>query len=99
MAASGRKGFEVFVSKVPWTAATKEIREYFMQFGHVKKCLLPFNRETGFHKGFCWVAFSTQEGLEKTLQTDSHIIDGTKLYVQWNRKPFGKANNHEAEDI
>uniref|UniRef100_A0A673N147 SRA stem-loop interacting RNA binding protein n=1 Tax=Sinocyclocheilus rhinocerous TaxID=307959 RepID=A0A673N147_9TELE len=88
-AAAGKKVFEVFVSKVPWTV-----------FGQVKKCLLPFDKETGFHRGFCWIGFTTEEGLQNALQKDPHIIEGAKLQVQKNRKPFsGRKSNKEAEDI
>ncbi|KAF3844303.1 hypothetical protein F7725_007466 [Dissostichus mawsoni] len=72
MAAPSKKVFEVFVSKIPWTLAGKEMKEYFAQFGPVKKCLLPFDKETGFHKGFCWVGFTTEEGLNNALQKDPH---------------------------
>uniref|UniRef100_A0A673MZY0 SRA stem-loop interacting RNA binding protein n=1 Tax=Sinocyclocheilus rhinocerous TaxID=307959 RepID=A0A673MZY0_9TELE len=65
--AAGKKVFEVFVSKVPWT------------FGQVKKCLLPFDKETGFHRGFCWIGFTTEEGLQNALQKDPHIIEGAKV--------------------
>ncbi|XP_067311843.1 SRA stem-loop-interacting RNA-binding protein, mitochondrial [Pseudorasbora parva] len=96
--AAGKKVFEVFVSKVPWTIATKEIKEYFGQFGQVKKCLLPFDKETGFHRGFCWIGFTTEEGLQNALQKDPHLIEGAKLQVQKNRKPFsGRRLNKEAE--
>ncbi|XP_051723757.1 SRA stem-loop-interacting RNA-binding protein, mitochondrial [Ctenopharyngodon idella] len=98
--AAGKKVFEVFVSKVPWTIATKEVKEYFGQFGQVKKCLLPFDKETGFHRGFCWIGFTTEEGLQNALQKDPHFIEGAKLQVQKNRKPFsGRRSNKEAEDI
>ncbi|KAF4102068.1 SRA stem-loop-interacting RNA-binding protein, mitochondrial [Onychostoma macrolepis] len=98
--AASKKVFEVFVSKVPWTVATREMKEYFGQFGQVKKCLLPFDKETGFHKGFCWVGFTTEEGLHNALQKDPHIIEGAKLQVQKNRKQFsGRKSNKEADDI
>lgn len=98
--ANGKKVFEVFVSKVPWTIATKEIREYFAQFGQVKKCLLPFDKETGFHRGFCWIGYTSEEGLQNALQKDPHFIEGAKLQVQKNRKPFfEKKSNKEAEDV
>ncbi|XP_073683344.1 SRA stem-loop-interacting RNA-binding protein, mitochondrial [Garra rufa] len=99
-ATAGKKVFEVFVSKVPWTVATREIREYFGQFGQVKRCLLPFDKETGFHRGFCWIGFHTEEGLQNVLQKDPHIIEGAKLQVQKNRKPFSERKpNKETEDI
>ncbi|XP_047467765.1 SRA stem-loop-interacting RNA-binding protein, mitochondrial [Mugil cephalus] len=90
MAAATKKVFEAFVSKIPWTVATKEMREYFSQFGSVKKCRLPFDKETGFHRGFCWVYFATEEGLNNALQKDPHMLEGAKLHVQRNRPPFSE---------
>ncbi|XP_012692317.1 SRA stem-loop-interacting RNA-binding protein, mitochondrial [Clupea harengus] len=99
MAAAGKKVFEVFVSRVPWTVASKEMKEYFGQFGNVKKCLMPFDKETGFHRGFCWVGFSSEEGLQNALQKDPHAIEGSKLQVQRNRKAFvGKRPGKEEEE-
>ncbi|XP_011488442.2 SRA stem-loop-interacting RNA-binding protein, mitochondrial [Oryzias latipes] len=98
MAASSKKVFELFVSKVPWTAASKEVRDYFGQFGLVKKCLLPFDKETGFHRGFCWIGFTTEEGLNNALQKDPHVLEGAKLQVQRNRRPFaGQKSSRDAE--
>ncbi|XP_045919656.1 SRA stem-loop-interacting RNA-binding protein, mitochondrial [Micropterus dolomieu] len=97
-AATSKKVFEVFVSKIPWTIASKEMREYFGQFGPVKKCLLPFDKETGFHRGFCWIGFSTEEGLNNALQKDPHMLEGAKLQVQRNRRPFaGQKSNKDSE--
>ncbi|CAL8271280.1 unnamed protein product [Merluccius merluccius] len=88
MAASSKKVFEVFVTKVPWTVAMSQMREYFGQFGQVKRCLLPFDKETGFHRGFCWVGFATEDGLVNALQKDSHVLEGATLQVQKNRRPL-----------
>ncbi|XP_063295743.1 SRA stem-loop-interacting RNA-binding protein, mitochondrial [Pelobates fuscus] len=85
MAAQARKVYEVFVSQIPWTLATRELKEYFSQFGTIKKCLLPFDKETGFHKGYSWVTFAAEEGLQNTLQKDTHLIEGAKLQVQLKR--------------
>ncbi|XP_030574895.1 SRA stem-loop-interacting RNA-binding protein, mitochondrial [Archocentrus centrarchus] len=96
--AASKKVFEVFVSKVPWTVAAKEMKEYFGQFGAVKKCLLPFDKETGFHRGFCWIGFSTEEGLNNVLQKDPHMLEGVKLQVQRNRRPYGgQRSNRDVE--
>ncbi|KAK6304795.1 hypothetical protein J4Q44_G00253810 [Coregonus suidteri] len=96
MASSSKKVFEVFVSKIPWTIASKEMKEYFGQFGQVKKCLLPFDKETGFHRGFCWIGYTSEEGLHNALQKDPHMLEGAKLQVQRNRKVFtGQRTNKE----
>ncbi|XP_038629741.1 SRA stem-loop-interacting RNA-binding protein, mitochondrial [Scyliorhinus canicula] len=97
-AAPSRRSFEIFVSRIPWTLASKEIKEYFGQFGLVKKCLLPFDKETGFHRGFCWVGFNTEEGLQNALQKEPHLIEGAKLQVQRNKKLFqGRRPNKVTE--
>uniref|UniRef100_A0A8C5CQ59 SRA stem-loop interacting RNA binding protein n=1 Tax=Gadus morhua TaxID=8049 RepID=A0A8C5CQ59_GADMO len=83
-AAVPKKVFEVFVSKIPWTIAMKEVREYFGQFGQVKKCLLPFDKETGFHRGFCW--------------KDPHTLEGAKIQVQKNRRSFAAVKTNKDSD-
>ncbi|XP_022432138.1 SRA stem-loop-interacting RNA-binding protein, mitochondrial isoform X2 [Delphinapterus leucas] len=71
-----------FVRKIPWTAASSELREHFSQFGHVRKCTVPFDKETGFHRGMGWIQFSSEEELHNALQQENHVIDGVKLHVQ-----------------
>ncbi|NXA31688.1 SLIRP protein, partial [Eudromia elegans] len=74
-----RRVFDLFVADVPWTVSNKELREYFSQFGAVQRCHLPFDRDTGFHKRFCWIKFSSPEGVQNVLQKDSHILEGAKV--------------------
>ncbi|EDL02953.1 RIKEN cDNA 1810035L17, isoform CRA_b [Mus musculus] len=91
MAASAIKGLSAlrsstgrpiaFVRKIPWTAAASELREHFAQFGHVRRCTVPFDKETGFHRGMGWVQFSSQEELQNALQQEHHIIDGVKVSI------------------
>uniref|UniRef100_A0A2K6R3P8 SRA stem-loop-interacting RNA-binding protein, mitochondrial n=1 Tax=Rhinopithecus roxellana TaxID=61622 RepID=A0A2K6R3P8_RHIRO len=71
-----------FVRKIPWTAASSQLKEYFAQFGRVKRCIVPFDKETGFHRGLGWVQFSSEEELQNALQQEYHIIDGVKVQVQ-----------------
>lgn len=99
-AGASRRMFEAFVARVPWTASANEIREYFGQFGTVRKCMLPFDKETGFHKGFCWVGFSTEEGLKNTLQKETHILEGVKLEVkqQQNRNFLQQHSDRRTAD-
>ncbi|KAL4664951.1 hypothetical protein H8957_012584 [Semnopithecus entellus] len=87
-----------FVRKIPWTAASSQLKEYFAQFGHVKRCIVPFDKETGFHRGLGWVQFSSEEELQTALQQEYHIIDGVKLRVPSFRNPcFGtQANGRKA---
>ncbi|XP_021111603.1 SRA stem-loop-interacting RNA-binding protein, mitochondrial-like [Heterocephalus glaber] len=71
-----------FVRKIPWTATANELRKHFAQFGHIRKCILPFDKETGFHKGMCWIYFSSEEALQNAVQHENHISDGVKVHIQ-----------------
>uniref|UniRef100_A0A8D0BEV4 RRM domain-containing protein n=1 Tax=Salvator merianae TaxID=96440 RepID=A0A8D0BEV4_SALMN len=77
----------IFVFHIPWTVAKDGVREYFGQFDIVRRCSLPFDRETGFHKGLCWVEFSSAEAVSNALQNGTHITEGVKLLVQINEHP------------
>ena len=71
----------MLVRKTPWTVASSELREHFAQLGHVQKCTVPFDKQTGFHRGRGWIQFSSKE-LHNALQQEIHITDGVKLLVQ-----------------
>ncbi|XP_021258149.1 SRA stem-loop-interacting RNA-binding protein, mitochondrial [Numida meleagris] len=77
-----RRLFDIFVAEVPWTVSSKELKEYFSQFGSVQRCQLPFDKDTGFHKRYCWIKFSSPEEVQNVLQKDSHILEGAKLSLR-----------------
>ncbi|XP_057236279.1 SRA stem-loop-interacting RNA-binding protein, mitochondrial [Malurus melanocephalus] len=83
--AAGRRSrrlFDIFVAEIPWTVSSKELKEYFSQFGSVQRCQLPFDRDTGFHKRYCWIKFSAPEYVQNVLQKDSHVLEGSKLALK-----------------
>lgn len=84
-----------------FSSYTGELREHFAQFGHIRKCNLPFDRETGFHRGMGWIHFSSEEELQNALQHDSHVIDGVKLQVQAQRPKVlqGDQTSDEEKDF
>ncbi|XP_032044742.1 SRA stem-loop-interacting RNA-binding protein, mitochondrial [Aythya fuligula] len=90
-----RRGFDIFVADVPWTVSSKELKEYFAQFGAVQRCQLPFDKDTGFHKRYCWIKFSSPEDVQNTLQKDSHILEGSKLSVKLQQS---RRFNQQKED-
>ncbi|XP_040455551.1 SRA stem-loop-interacting RNA-binding protein, mitochondrial [Falco naumanni] len=77
-----RRLFDLFVTDVPWTVSNKELKEYFSQFGSVQRCQLPFDKDTGFHRRYCWIKFSTRSDLQNVFQQDSHILEGARLTLK-----------------
>ncbi|XP_009876467.1 PREDICTED: SRA stem-loop-interacting RNA-binding protein, mitochondrial, partial [Apaloderma vittatum] len=61
---------------------TEELKEYFSQFGSVQRCQLPFDKDTGFHKRYCWIKFSTPQDVQNVLQKETHILEGAKLTLK-----------------
>ncbi|XP_048217854.1 SRA stem-loop-interacting RNA-binding protein, mitochondrial [Perognathus longimembris pacificus] len=88
-----------FVRKIPWTAAANELREHFAQFGHIRKCSVPFDKETGFHRGIGWIHFSSEEELQNAIQQENHTIDGVKLQVQPQRPKNFQGDQTSDEEI
>lgn len=41
------------------------------------------DKETGFHRGFCWVGFTSEEGLNNALQKEPHVLEGAKVRGKW----------------
>ncbi|TRY66584.1 hypothetical protein DNTS_009855 [Danionella cerebrum] len=96
MAAVSPARLSLFVHKIPWTLAANEMREYFRKFGPVKKCFLPFNHETGFHRGYCFVEFYDAKGMQKALESNPHIIEGAEIEVSRNSK---KSNTDQDPEL
>ncbi|NXM80399.1 SLIRP protein, partial [Oenanthe oenanthe] len=40
------------------------------------------DRNTGFHRRYCWIKFSTPEDVQNVLQKDPHILEGSKLTLK-----------------
>ncbi|TRY66585.1 hypothetical protein DNTS_009856 [Danionella cerebrum] len=98
MAAVSPARLSLFVRKIPWTVASNEMREYFRKFGPVKKCVLPFDYETGFHRGYCFVEFYDAKGMQKALESNPHIIEGAEVEVS-TRLNSKKSNTDQDPEL
>ncbi|XP_072285190.1 SRA stem-loop-interacting RNA-binding protein, mitochondrial [Pyxicephalus adspersus] len=95
MAAAGKSLCEIFVHRIPFTVGTRELREYFSQFGRVVRCDIHLNKATGFHKGFGWVAYANESTTRSVLQMNDHTLDGYKIQIQQQEQKYTKTS----EDI
>ncbi|XP_017687005.1 PREDICTED: SRA stem-loop-interacting RNA-binding protein, mitochondrial isoform X2 [Lepidothrix coronata] len=55
------------------------------------------DRDTGFHRRYCWIKFSTPEDVQNVLKKDSHILEGSKLTLkqQTRRRRSQRRNPRE----
>ncbi|NWX13922.1 SLIRP protein, partial [Aegotheles bennettii] len=98
--AAGRRArglFDIFVAEVPWTVSSRELKEYFSQFGSVQRCQLPFDKDTGFHKRYCWIKFATPQDVQNVFQKDSHILEGAKLTLKQQSRRRRSQRRNQSE--
>ncbi|ELW63844.1 RNA-binding protein Musashi like protein 1 [Tupaia chinensis] len=57
----------------------KGLREYFGQFGHVKECLVMRDPLTKRSRGFGFVTFMDQAGVDKVLAQSRHELDSKTI--------------------
>ncbi|XP_073465888.1 SRA stem-loop-interacting RNA-binding protein, mitochondrial [Aquarana catesbeiana] len=99
MAAARRVVHEIFMSRIPFTAGNRELRQYFAQFGPVVRCNLQLNKKTGFHAGFGWVGFTKGDSVTSVLNQEDHIVDGYKISVQLHDRQKKEPRRSEDEDV
>uniref|UniRef100_A0A670JM76 RRM domain-containing protein n=1 Tax=Podarcis muralis TaxID=64176 RepID=A0A670JM76_PODMU len=66
----------MFIGGLSWqTTQGESLREYFSQFGEVKECLVMRDPLTKRSRGFGFVTFMDQAGVDKVLAQSRHELD------------------------
>ncbi|XP_068110570.1 SRA stem-loop-interacting RNA-binding protein, mitochondrial [Hyperolius riggenbachi] len=73
---------EIFVRRLPFTVGSRELREYFSQFGRVMRCDIALDRKTGIQRSYGWVSFGNKVSAQKVLEQEDHILEGYKLEIK-----------------
>ncbi|XP_040189288.1 SRA stem-loop-interacting RNA-binding protein, mitochondrial [Rana temporaria] len=98
MAAVKRVLHEIYMSRIPFTAGSRELRQHFGQFGPVVRCTVQLNRKTGFHAGFGWVGFAKEDSVVRVLNQEDHIVEGYKIDVQLHDRQKKRPRRSEEDD-
>lgn len=69
-----RKSPELFVKKISWITGAKELADCFSQFGKVTNVTLPFDLQTGLHKGFAFISFEDSGFYEKVKRSGMRAV-------------------------
>lgn len=82
MSTAARTIHKLFVGNISWTVSSRELKQYFSEFGHVISANVVFDRNTGLSKNYGFVSFSTQSGVDTVLSKPYHSLEGTNLIIQ-----------------
>lgn len=75
-----RSSLELFIKKISWVTGAKELSDHFSQFGKIRSITLPFDLQTGLHRGFAFVSFESMDFYEKIKKFGkNHVIDGEEV--------------------
>nr|XP_020759885.1 RNA-binding protein Musashi homolog 1 isoform X2 [Odocoileus virginianus texanus] len=69
----------MFIGGLSWQTTQEGLREYFGQFGEVKECLVMRDPLTKRSRGFGFVTFMDQAGVDKVLAQSRHELDSKTI--------------------
>jgi len=72
----------LFVGKLPDSVSEEALRAYFEQFGSLADVYMPKEYETGRPRGFGFVTFALEGGVDHALAAAPHVVDGVELEVK-----------------
>nr|2RS2_A Chain A, RNA-binding protein Musashi homolog 1 [Mus musculus] len=75
----GSSGCKMFIGGLSWQTTQEGLREYFGQFGEVKECLVMRDPLTKRSRGFGFVTFMDQAGVDKVLAQSRHELDSKTI--------------------
>ncbi|KAL4401702.1 translation regulator [Malassezia pachydermatis] len=71
-----------FVGGLPQTVTQDSFKQLFQQFGHVLDSTVMMDKDTGRPRGFGFVTFENDEGVENTLAHQPLMLDGKQIEVK-----------------
>ena len=57
----------IFIGNLSWETEVEDLEQLFSNYGAVKKCYLPLDREIGRKRGFAFVDLSDQNSEKKAI--------------------------------
>jgi RNA recognition motif-containing protein len=74
----------IFVGNLPWTIGNRELKLHFSRFGNVQQANVVFDKATGLSKGYAFLVYSTNDGLNNALNAKKQQLycEGRNLNVE-----------------
>ncbi|XP_071452176.1 uncharacterized protein [Hetaerina americana] len=86
--------FTAFVSNIPYSAGQEDLKKFFGAAGTVTSVRIPVDNKTGRPRGFVFVSFEDEDGLNAALEMDGEEMDGRALKIMKSHNS-GKGERRE----
>lgn len=73
---------KLFIANLSWTVGTRELLNYFREFGRVANATVVVDKNTGISKGYGFVTYFGKDSLEKINNQKSHHLEGWPLIIE-----------------
>ena len=80
---------KVFVGGVSQDCTEDEVKAYFSQFGNVRDITILMNQRSGYHRGFGFIIFDSEEAVNRVCEIHFHVIKGKKVECKKVIPPLG----------
>ncbi|XP_053299978.1 RNA-binding protein Musashi homolog 1 isoform X1 [Pleuronectes platessa] len=70
---------KMFIGGLSWQTTQEGLKEYFCKFGEVKECMVMRDPVTKRSRGFGFVTYADQDGVEKVLAQNRHDLDSKTI--------------------
>ncbi|XP_062254139.1 RNA-binding protein Musashi homolog 1-like isoform X1 [Platichthys flesus] len=70
---------KMFIGGLSWQTTQEGLKEYFCKFGEVKECMVMRDPVTKRSRGFGFVTYADQDGVEKVLAQTRHDLDSKTI--------------------
>ncbi|XP_043924823.1 RNA-binding protein Musashi homolog 1 isoform X3 [Protopterus annectens] len=70
---------KMFIGGLSWQTTQEGLKEYFSKFGDVKECMVMRDPVTKRSRGFGFVTFTDQAGVDKVLAQPRHELDSKTI--------------------
>lgn len=77
--ASGKEDVKLYVGNLSFDTTQDSIQRLFEQYGEVKDCFMPLDRDTGRVRGFCFVTMPSAAAEDACLKLNGYELDGRPL--------------------
>lgn len=73
---------KLFVANLSWTIGTRELMNYFREFGRIANASVIFDKNTGVSKGYGFVTYYSKDSLEKINNQKVHVLEGWPIIIE-----------------
>ena len=74
----------IYIGNLSWDCEQEDLHSLFAEYGAVKKCSLPLDRETGRKRGFGFVDMASDEEEQKAID-DLQDVEWMGRYIRVNK--------------